>query len=80
MTKNFICLLTSHPILRKKKIEDGELKIFFGLQGIYVTHVYENGPAHHAALQVHDKILQVLKSPFSTQCKLFVHPVYFSAM
>ena len=36
------------------------------LQGIYVTHVYENGPAHHAGLQVHDKILQVRGFSFCT--------------
>ena len=28
-------------------------------QGIYITYVYEGGPAHRAGLQVHDKILQV---------------------
>ncbi|XP_074642058.1 tax1-binding protein 3 homolog [Tubulanus polymorphus] len=27
--------------------------------GVYVTYVYENGPAHHAGLQMHDKLLQV---------------------
>jgi len=29
------------------------------LQGVYVTYVYEGGPAHQAGLQVHDKLLQV---------------------
>ena len=28
-------------------------------QGVYVTYVYEGGPAHQAGLQVHDKLLQV---------------------
>ena len=28
-------------------------------QGIYITFVYEGGPAYRAGLQVHDKILQV---------------------
>ncbi|KAK2176428.1 hypothetical protein NP493_663g03015 [Ridgeia piscesae] len=30
-----------------------------GAQGVYVTYVYEGGPAHQAGLQVHDKLLQV---------------------
>jgi len=29
------------------------------MQGIYVTYVYEGGPAYHAGLHVHDKLLQV---------------------
>ena len=29
------------------------------LQGVYVTYVYEGGPAHQSGLQVHDKLLQV---------------------
>ena len=28
-------------------------------QGVYVTYVYEGGPAHQSGLQVHDKLLQV---------------------
>ena len=29
------------------------------VQGVYVTYIYEGGPAHHCGLHVHDKILQV---------------------
>jgi len=30
------------------------------MQGVYVTFIYEGGPAHHAGLNVHDKLLQVI--------------------
>jgi hypothetical protein len=46
------------------------LRIVF--QGIYVTYVYETGPASHAGLQVHDKILQVCSKQF-----LRGHTFYF---
>ncbi len=44
----------------------------FSTQGIYVTHVYENGPAFHAGLQTHDKILQVSETGVRIYDLLFV--------
>lgn len=38
---------------------------FSAPQGVYITFIYEGGPAFHSGLQVHDKILQVSLSLLS---------------